>query len=222
MLIEECQVCMSRGVNKQIECSTCHKCICVSCCNFIKSFKYEKELKNEDKCGVSAVYKCPYCRCKTEVAFSKLSREDLLEFIKIDYIIFMIIGNKYDTLQEKYEELKMKGMKIEHLRTKDNGNEVIDFLIEENRKQRDVIENIEHFMKKANDTMMRNIELEEKVYDLRMNHKDIISENQRLFGTIEKMIKKLEEIIETGKTVKPKLNKITKFITEFKSTLRVL
>ena len=93
----ECNICMDRDVNTQLCCQTCSACICSTCCNSMKSVKYD------EKYGVFAKYDCPYCRCKTETAFRELNRKDLFEFINFDYKKFIVIANKYDDLVDKYK-----------------------------------------------------------------------------------------------------------------------
>ena len=199
--LEECNICMSRGVNKLIKCQTCEKCICTSCCNFMKSFKYERALKFKDNCGVSALYDCPFCRSSTETAFSVLSKEDILEFVKIDYIKFIVIGNKYDRLQHKYDDLQMKIMKLEHLKNKENDNEIIDFLIEENNTLKSVVENIDFYVKNNNETVKQNKELTEELFDLKKKHKELIENNKKIFEENKELIIKNEETVQYNNSI---------------------
>lgn len=231
--LEECNICMVRGVNPVLKCSTCNKCICTSCCNFIKSFKYDRELKNKDKCGVSALYDCPYCRCKTETAFSKLNKDDLLEFIKIDYIRFIVIGNKYDMLEERCEELLMKTMKIDHLKKKEDDNEVIDFLIEENNKLKSIAESIDFYIKNNNETVRQNKELTEELFDLKKKHKELIDNNRKIVEENKELTKYNDEIVKSnnylygliqilGKGQEEVINTITNFINSSITPKKIL
>jgi hypothetical protein len=161
----------------------------------MKSFKYERNLKFKDKCGVSAVYDCPYCRCKTETPFSILSKDDLLEFIKIDYIKLIVISTKYDRLEEKYDDLQMKLMKIDHLKKKEDDNEVIDFLIDENKNLRGITENIDFYIKKMNETTALNHELNEELFDLKKKHKELVENNKKIVEENKELLTKNEQTV---------------------------
>ena len=210
---EECSICMARGVNNAIKCTTCGKKICTICCNFMKNVKYDRDLKNIDNCGVMASYKCPYCNCDDiDIPFSKLNKDDILQFVKLDYIIFIEIGNAYNKVKLEKEGLLMKSLKVEHVKKSDDDNVLIDYLIEENMKLKkvaeivpEIFEQTKNMAEKYRIECIKNEDNESNIKKLKDECKGVVDENNRLRTYCENIVKYNKELQECNNVLSTNL-----------------
>lgn len=188
ILNEECNICMSRGVNDVVECHICHKKLCTICCNYMKSIQYNKEVKNKDNCGVLANYKCPYCNCnRVSIPFSKFTKNDLLEIIKLDYIRFMEIATEMKNTTNKYNDLCIKTSQLEQIKERNNNNEVIQFLMNENEELRSIAEPVGRLIIE-NKSLVEQLKIERSLTDdnekkikvLKDTSKRLLEENNKM------------------------------------------
>lgn len=133
--LEFCEICYEVFQHKNISCSTCKKCLCISCCNKLKLLAYgENSDENSDERGVLFEYCCPFCRNKdNRILLNTFSKSDILKIAEYDYIKHIKLYNEYNILKKQQDAVMYKNLKIKWINEdyKNNAKPMIEFLQEE-------------------------------------------------------------------------------------------
>lgn len=213
MEFEECHICMSRGINPLIECHVCHNKLCTMCCNMIKSPKFDSDVRDVDKCGVIACYKCPFCNTEeVDIPLSKLDKDDILQMIKIDYALFINLGRRHDKYKDELDELRMKFYKIDNINKKNDQNALIDYLIEENKKLKFLNSELLIYQEEHHKKSKELFILTNKIIDMENQHKKQIEKSKQLKDDYDRLLLYNNEIVKANNELVATNKEITDFL----------
>ena len=87
---KECYICCDNTISDNLNCYTCDKNICISCCNNLDNKSY---IYFDDRNEIFIKYKCPYCREYNNKNFKLFNKKEgtaffinlVKEYIKIKH-----------------------------------------------------------------------------------------------------------------------------------------
>lgn len=91
---DECLICNNNKISNNLHCYMCKKCICLSCCNNLKS---RTSILYKVKRQVFIKYDCPYCRHSNNKHIKLFDKNEVIDIL-IDTLMQLTITQSNDKL----------------------------------------------------------------------------------------------------------------------------
>lgn len=201
LLLEEkdllCDICLEFYQHNKINCEKCKKCICINCCNKMKTLNFSK-LRDESSLIISTFqYLCPFCRFENNKIVKDYDKDDIINLLDIE--IFKLLSNKlkYNDVNKIYKTIDYKNLEIEKIKKLPKKDELTLFFLQNE-------------IERLKDIEKKNIDLEISIIDCKNNTLKLQTENIFLRKLIDYERNKLTDITS-------KYNEIVVFFNELKN-----
>jgi hypothetical protein len=215
-----CDICCINTTDARFSCGECKKSVCNTCYNntrkewsrdsgelgelkeqndrFIFSLEkelYIKEVKTieDQNYPIRCKYRCPYCRCDNYLNYDNLTKEDLLLFMKKDYLNCMDVKRQYHehilrmvSMNDETEKLKKINEELVYC----DGNTRND---RDNRLQQK-IEWTEYQLEQSNRELVKLAKNFNTMMDILVNNNNIIKDKEQAVLELKNIRNKNKEI----------------------------